>query len=354
LLDCVGGHGEAADVHRLDPGLTAAEVRSPRFTELGLYQGQHLMLIDLERCTRCDECVKACVNAHTDGRSRLFLDGPRDGRSLVPLTCRSCLDPVCLIGCPVGSIRRGSKEQIVIENWCIGCGACASNCPYGSIQMHDASAIPAGGWGWRFAANPGDPARWAQPGFRDHGWAVAAAPFGLSPEAQPGLLQYAGGPGPCGFRLAVTLSPAQARRLYRLDAWSLEKSAVQVWVNGTPLPEANAEKDRGSEFAFPPRFARTHQLPADALRPGRNVVAVQVTGPAARDDQRGIFFDLRLNSVLAADLPEREDVEYRLKQVTARAVVCDLCAELPQGPACVNACPHDAARRVNAWSGSAR
>ena len=31
-----------------------------------------------------------------------------------------------------------------------------------------------------------------------------------------------------------------------------------------------------------------------------------------------------------------------------RAVVCDQCSSLPTGPACVSACPHDAAIRFNA------
>lgn len=110
---------------------------SPEFEQLGLIQGQELMLIDLDRCTRCNACVDACVSSHDDGRSRLYLDGPRFENYLVPLTCRKCLDPVCMIGCPVGAINRGSKGEIEIEDWCIGCRMCADQCPYGSIQMSE-------------------------------------------------------------------------------------------------------------------------------------------------------------------------------------------------------------------------
>ncbi|MHC4390514.1 MAG: cyclic nucleotide-binding domain-containing protein [Planctomycetota bacterium] len=104
--------------------------------ELGLLQGQRLMLIDLDRCTRCDECVNACASTHDDGRSRLIREGPRFGNYLVPSSCRQCHDPVCLIGCPVGSIHKGAGGAIVIEDWCIGCSVCADQCPYGSINMH--------------------------------------------------------------------------------------------------------------------------------------------------------------------------------------------------------------------------
>lgn len=109
---------------------------NPRFEELGLLQGQKLMLVDLDRCTRCGDCMQACIKTHADGVSRLFLDGPRFGKYLVPNACRKCLDPVCMIGCPVGSILKGQTGQIVIKDWCIGCGLCAEQCPYGSIHMH--------------------------------------------------------------------------------------------------------------------------------------------------------------------------------------------------------------------------
>ena len=114
---------------------SSLRLRTPRFEQLGLVQGQDLMLVDLDRCTRCGACIDACVAAHDDGNTRLYLDGPRYENYLVPLTCRKCLDPVCMIGCPVGSINRGESGEIQIRDWCIGCRLCADQCPYGSIQM---------------------------------------------------------------------------------------------------------------------------------------------------------------------------------------------------------------------------
>jgi ferredoxin len=37
--------------------------------------------------------------------------------------------------CPVGSIRRKETLDIVIEDWCIGCSNCATDCPYGNINV---------------------------------------------------------------------------------------------------------------------------------------------------------------------------------------------------------------------------
>ena len=108
---------------------------SAEFDQLGLMQGQKLMVIDLDRCTRCDECVRACAATHDDGLARLFREGPRFDHYLVPATCRECLDPVCMIGCPVGSIHKSDSGEIVIEDWCIGCQKCAQQCPYDAISM---------------------------------------------------------------------------------------------------------------------------------------------------------------------------------------------------------------------------
>ncbi len=105
------------------------------FLEQELMQGQNLLLLDLNKCTRCDECVKACVATHEDGVTRLIRDGLRFENFLVATSCRACMDPLCMTRCPVGSIRRKDTLDIVIEDWCIGCGNCATDCPYGNINV---------------------------------------------------------------------------------------------------------------------------------------------------------------------------------------------------------------------------
>ena len=105
------------------------------FLEQELMQGQNLLLLDLNKCTRCDECVKACVATHDDGVTRLVRDGLRFENYLVATSCRACMDPLCMTRCPVGSIRRKDTLDIVIEDWCIGCGNCATDCPYGNINV---------------------------------------------------------------------------------------------------------------------------------------------------------------------------------------------------------------------------
>ncbi|MGO9539296.1 MAG: cyclic nucleotide-binding domain-containing protein [Terriglobales bacterium] len=112
-----------------------ADVSVDQFLNQGLMEAQSLLILDLDRCTRCDQCVRACADAH-DGVSRLIREGLRFDRYLVATSCRQCRDPLCMVGCPVGSIRRRNSLEVIIEDWCIGCGQCANNCPYGNINMH--------------------------------------------------------------------------------------------------------------------------------------------------------------------------------------------------------------------------
>ena len=111
------------------------DVSLRQFIDQGLYEARSLLILDLEKCTRCDECVRACAQAH-DGVTRLVREGLRYDKYLVTTSCRSCRDPLCLVGCPVDAIHRKKDLQIIIEDHCIGCHNCANQCPYGNINMH--------------------------------------------------------------------------------------------------------------------------------------------------------------------------------------------------------------------------
>ncbi|MBF0137390.1 MAG: cyclic nucleotide-binding domain-containing protein [Magnetococcales bacterium] len=94
------------------------------------------MLINLDRCVRCDECVQACARAH-DNNPRFLRKGRRHDAVMVATACMHCLDPVCMIGCPTGAIHRNERggEVLINDRTCIGCGTCANSCPYGTILM---------------------------------------------------------------------------------------------------------------------------------------------------------------------------------------------------------------------------
>ncbi len=114
---------------------TAIHVPLSQFLAQGLMEAQSLLVLDLDKCTRCDNCTRACADAH-DGVTRLIREGLRFDKFLIATSCRQCRDPLCMVGCPVGSIRRRNSLEVIIEDWCIGCGLCAKNCPYGNINMH--------------------------------------------------------------------------------------------------------------------------------------------------------------------------------------------------------------------------
>ncbi len=94
------------------------------------------MLIDLDRCVRCDDCVKACASTH-GGNPRFIRHGKTFDHWMVANACMHGADPVCMIGCPTGAIHRDLQSGTVVINdqTCIGCGTCANSCPYENIRL---------------------------------------------------------------------------------------------------------------------------------------------------------------------------------------------------------------------------
>ena len=104
--------------------------------EKRVINGTASMIINLDRCTGCDDCVRACSSAH-DNNPRFLRSGPQIGHYMVTNACMHCRDPVCLIGCPTGAISRNPEkgEVTINDETCIGCATCYKNCPYDAIRM---------------------------------------------------------------------------------------------------------------------------------------------------------------------------------------------------------------------------
>lgn len=108
--------------------------------EDGLGEATDVLIIDKSLCVGCDNCERACAGTH-QGVSRLRRKaGTVHGNLHIPVACRHCEQPKCMSDCPANAIHRGDGGEITIQDSCIGCGACAENCPYGVIQIAEVAA----------------------------------------------------------------------------------------------------------------------------------------------------------------------------------------------------------------------
>jgi Fe-S-cluster-containing hydrogenase component 2 len=109
----------------------------------GLGEATNVLVIDEALCIGCDNCEKACAETH-GGISRLDREaGASYAKVHIPTSCRHCEQPHCMKDCPPNAIRRAPSGEVFINDTCIGCGNCQTNCPYGVIRMeYDAPKKP--------------------------------------------------------------------------------------------------------------------------------------------------------------------------------------------------------------------
>lgn len=100
-------------------------------------KGGEALVINLNRCIRCNACVESCVAVHEDRVPRLSKTGTRISAGFnLASSCYNCDIPECMMACEYGAIRRDVQGLIrfVWDN-CTGCQACTTACPYGVISM---------------------------------------------------------------------------------------------------------------------------------------------------------------------------------------------------------------------------
>jgi sialate O-acetylesterase len=100
---------------------------------------------------------------------------------------------------------------------------------------------------------------WADPALDDSAWAPIAVPAAWEGAGYPAL------DGVAWYRTAFTLTEAEARAGVRLGLGRVDDSDV-AWVNGREVGRMQGAWNR----------ARVYDVPAAALVPGRNVIAVRV------------------------------------------------------------------------------
>jgi molybdopterin-containing oxidoreductase family iron-sulfur binding subunit len=97
------------------------------------------MVIDLERCDGCLECVTGCIeeNQTSTGANWMYVlsyeDEKTDQENFLVRPCQHCTNAPCEKVCPVRARHTREKDGIVLTNYevCIGCRYCQVACPYG-------------------------------------------------------------------------------------------------------------------------------------------------------------------------------------------------------------------------------
>ena len=107
---------------------------------------QYRFHFDMTKCIGCKCCVVACNEqngnpAELNWRRVGEVEGgyyPSTQRHYLSMGCNHCVEPSCMIGCPVEAYTKDPITGVVIHNadTCIGCQYCTWNCSYGVPQYN--------------------------------------------------------------------------------------------------------------------------------------------------------------------------------------------------------------------------
>ncbi|MGB6384425.1 MAG: DmsC/YnfH family molybdoenzyme membrane anchor subunit [Terriglobales bacterium] len=107
---------------------------------------QYRFHFDMTKCIGCKCCIVACNEqngnpAEINWRRVGEIEGgwyPHTQRFYLSMGCNHCLEPSCMIGCPVEAYKKDAVTGIVQHSpeTCIGCQYCTWNCSYGVPQYN--------------------------------------------------------------------------------------------------------------------------------------------------------------------------------------------------------------------------
>jgi tetrathionate reductase subunit B len=144
--------------------ITGAEPAPEAYTMADHWWG---MIIDIDKCIGCGNCVRACSNENhvPAGYFRTWVEryqvpededqpprvdspnGAIDGfppntragvkSFFVPKLCNHCAHSPCVQVCPVGATFASPDGVVLVDpTYCLGCRYCVQACPYGCRYLH--------------------------------------------------------------------------------------------------------------------------------------------------------------------------------------------------------------------------
>jgi DMSO reductase iron-sulfur subunit len=107
---------------------------------------QYRFHFDMTKCIGCKCCVVACNEQNGNPAAITWrrvgeIEGghyPNTHRHYLSMGCNHCIEPSCLIGCPVKAYTKSDLTGVVAHSAdaCIGCQYCTWNCSYGVPQYN--------------------------------------------------------------------------------------------------------------------------------------------------------------------------------------------------------------------------
>jgi Fe-S-cluster-containing dehydrogenase component/DMSO reductase anchor subunit len=112
---------------------------------------QYAFEVDLDRCSGCKACVTGChaMNGLDDDETwrdvGLLIGGTSSNPIMQHVTtaCHHCIEPACMIACPVDAYEKDPTTGIVkhLDDQCFGCQYCTLACPYDVPKYHHAKGV---------------------------------------------------------------------------------------------------------------------------------------------------------------------------------------------------------------------
>ena len=105
------------------------------------------VFVNEEWCLGCHLCEYNCAFANSGARDMVTaLKGkpifPRirveeGGGVTYAVSCRHCLDPLCIRSCISGAIHKEDGVVCIDHDKCVGCLTCVLVCPYGALAPNE-------------------------------------------------------------------------------------------------------------------------------------------------------------------------------------------------------------------------